>query len=129
MTLLWLIVKWYMILEDFVLLDSVRYRDNVMTILMSDWSNLKILMSGWYRRLTSSCVSFTIYKQCHAISRAMSLRHRYNIRMSTGILWNIFVRKKDQPIQFFSITLLRFAFLFIFSLVDLLELASRMEEI
>ena len=31
---------------DFFLLDSVRYCDDVMTILKSDWFNLKILMSG-----------------------------------------------------------------------------------
>ena len=42
--LLWLI-KWYTILEDFILLDSVRYYDDVMTTLKSNWSNLKILMS------------------------------------------------------------------------------------
>ena len=63
---MWLILKWYMILEDFFLLDSVRYRDDVMTTLKFDWSNLKILMSGWYRKLTSSCVSFTTYQQCHS---------------------------------------------------------------
>ena len=39
------------------------------------------------------------------------------------------LEEKISPFNFFSITLLRFAFLFIFSLVDLLELASRMEEI
>ena len=32
----------------------------------SDWSNLKILMLGyWYCKLTSSGVSFTIYQQFH----------------------------------------------------------------
>ena len=55
----------YTILVDFFLLDSVHYRDDVMTTLKFDWSNIKILMSGWYRKLTSSCVSFTIYQQCH----------------------------------------------------------------
>ena len=65
MALLWVILKRYTILEDFFLLDSVRYRDDVMTTLKFDWSNLKILVSGWYRKLTSSCVSFTIYQQCH----------------------------------------------------------------
>ena len=68
MALLWLILKRYTILEDFFLLDfflSVRYRDDVMTTLKFDWSNLKILMSSWYRKLTLSCVSFTIYHQCH----------------------------------------------------------------
>ena len=54
-----------MILEDFFLLDSVRYRDDVMKTLKFDWSNLKILMSGWYCKLTLSCVSFTIYQQYH----------------------------------------------------------------
>ena len=63
---MWLILKRYTILEDFFLLDSVRYRDDVMTTLKLDWSNLKILMSGWYCKLTSSCVSFTIYHQCHS---------------------------------------------------------------
>ena len=33
--LLWL-MKWYTILEDFILLDSVRYHDDVMTTLKSD---------------------------------------------------------------------------------------------
>ena len=65
MALLWVILKRYTILEDFFLLDSVRYRDDVMTTLKIDWSNLKILMSGWYRKLSSSCVSFTIHQQCH----------------------------------------------------------------
>ena len=63
--LLWLIQKQYTILEDFFLLDSVRYHGDVMTMLKSDWSNLKIPMSGWYRKLASPCVSFTIYQQCH----------------------------------------------------------------
>ena len=63
--LLWVIMKRYMILEDSFLLDSVCYRDDVMTALKFDWSNLKIFMSGWHRKLTSSCVSFTIYQQCH----------------------------------------------------------------
>ena len=64
--LLWLILKRYTILDDIFQLDSVRYRDEFMTALKFDWSNLKILMSGWYRRLTSSCVPFTIYQQCHS---------------------------------------------------------------
>ena len=51
-------------MEDFFLLYSVRYRDDVMTTLKFNWC-LKILMSGWYRKLTSPCVSFTIYQQCH----------------------------------------------------------------
>ena len=83
MALLWLILKRYTILEDFFLLDfflSVRYRDDVMTTLKFDWSNLKILMSGWYRKLTSSCVSFTIYQQCHTDTEAdvtpISLQHQ-----------------------------------------------------
>ena len=59
MTLFWLIPKRYTILEDFFLLDSLRYHD-VMKILKSDWSNLKILRSGWYSKVTSSCVSFTM---------------------------------------------------------------------
>ena len=63
--LLWLILKWYLILKDFSLLDSVPYRADVMTILKSDWSNLKILISRRYRKLTSLCVSFTIYQQYH----------------------------------------------------------------
>ena len=67
---MWLILKWHTILGGFFLLDSVRYRDDVMTILKSDWSNLRILfdivmmISSWYRNVTSSCVSFTIYQQC-----------------------------------------------------------------
>ena len=48
------------------LLDSVCYHGDVMTILNFNWFNLKILMSGRYRKLTSSCVSFTIYQQCHS---------------------------------------------------------------
>ena len=72
---MWLILKWYTILEDFFLLDSARCRDDVRTKLKSDWFNLKILMSGWYRKLTSSCVLFTTYQQCHSvISRVMSLQ-------------------------------------------------------
>ena len=63
---MWLILKWFTILEDFILLDSVRYRDDVMMKLKFDWSKLKKLMSGWYRKLTSSCVSFTTYQQCHS---------------------------------------------------------------
>ena len=63
---MWLILKWYAIQEDFFLLDSVRYRDDVMTTLKSDWFNLKTLMSDWYRKLTLSCVSFTIYQQSHS---------------------------------------------------------------
>ena len=64
---MWLILKWYTILEDFFLLDSVRYRDDVMTTLKVWLSNIKILMSDWYckLKLTSSCVSFTIYQQFH----------------------------------------------------------------
>ena len=68
MALLWLILKRYTILEDSFLLDfflSVRYRDDVRTTLKFDWSYLKILMSGWYRKLISSCVSFARYQQCH----------------------------------------------------------------
>ena len=61
---MWLILKRYTILQDFFQLDSVSYPDDVMTTLKFDWSNLKILMSGRYRKLASSCVSFTIYKQC-----------------------------------------------------------------
>ena len=64
--LLWLILKRYTILEDFFLLDSVRYRDYVMMTLKFDWFNLKILMSGWYRKLTSSCVSFATYQEGHS---------------------------------------------------------------
>ena len=57
--LLWVIPK------IFFLLDSVRYRDNVMTTLKFYWSTLKILMSGWYRKLKWSSVLFTIWQQCH----------------------------------------------------------------
>ena len=32
-----------MFLEDFVLLGSVRYYDDVMAVLKSDYSNLKVL--------------------------------------------------------------------------------------
>ena len=56
---------WYTNLNNFVLLNSVRYHDDVMKISKSDWSNLKILMLGRYCKLTSSCVSFTISQQCH----------------------------------------------------------------
>ena len=65
MALLWLILKKYTILEDFFLLNSVCYHDDVMTTLKCDWSNLEILISGWYCKLTLSCFSFTIYQQCH----------------------------------------------------------------
>ena len=54
------------ILEDFFLLDSVNYRNDVMITLKFEWFNLKILMWGWYRKLTSSCVSFTTCQQCHS---------------------------------------------------------------
>ena len=67
---------WYIILRDLFLLDSVWYHDNVITILKSDWSNLKILMSLRYRKLTSSCIECSrlpntlhyfiqIKKNCH----------------------------------------------------------------
>ena len=55
----------YMFLEYFVLLDSVRYHDDVMAVLKSDYYNLKALILGYYCQLTSSCVPFTIYRQCH----------------------------------------------------------------
>ena len=45
-TLLGLILKWHTILEDFFLLDSFPYHEDFMTVLKSDWSILKILMSG-----------------------------------------------------------------------------------
>ena len=63
----WLILKWYTILEDFFLLDSVRYHDDVMTTLKSDLSNLKILMSVWYRNW--QCM-------CYIYMSAMSWRYR-----------------------------------------------------
>ena len=44
--LLWLMLKWYVILKDFLQLDSVHYHDDVVMILKSDLPNLKILMSG-----------------------------------------------------------------------------------
>ena len=72
--LLWLILKRDTILEDFFLLDSVRYRDDV------HWSNLKILMLGWYRKLTSSCVYLEYISNVIAISRVMSFQYRYNTR-------------------------------------------------
>ena len=50
---------------DFFLLDSIRYRGDVMATLMSNWCNHKIMMLGWYSKLTSSCVSFTIHQQFH----------------------------------------------------------------
>ena len=52
-------VTWHAILEDFFLLDIFRYRDDVMTILKTDWFNFKILMSGCDHKFTLSCVSFT----------------------------------------------------------------------
>ena len=79
-------VTWHAILEDFFLLDIFRCPDDVMTILKTDWSNFKILMSGCDHKFTLSCVSFTTYQHVIAISRAMSLPHRYNIRMSTGYI-------------------------------------------
>ena len=78
--LLWLILKRDTILEDFFLLDSVRYRDDVITTLKFDWSDLKILMLGWYRKLTSSCVYLQYISNVIAISTVMSFQYRYNIR-------------------------------------------------
>ena len=82
------------ILEDFFLLDSVRYRHDVMPTLKFDWSNLKILMSSchyhqvdianWHRYVFHlQYISNAIAK-----SRVMLLQYRYNIRMSTGKLSN-----------------------------------------
>ena len=73
MALLWLTLKWYTILEDFFLLDSVRYRDDVMGVLKSDWSSLKILISGWYRKYwhrnvfiySISAMSWQYLERCH----------------------------------------------------------------
>ena len=52
---------WNGLLEDFLLLGSVRYHDAVMAALK--WCQVDIIdnlmMSGWDR------VSFTIYQQCH----------------------------------------------------------------
>ena len=85
--LMWLILKWYTILEDFCLLDSVCYCDDVMTI-------LKVWLFQ-YRdpdiRLISQidivmCFIYNYISNVMAISRAMSLRYRHNIRMSTGVL-------------------------------------------
>ena len=63
MALLWLILKWCTILEDFFLLDSVRYCDNVMTTLkvwlVQYWDSDVRLIS----QVDTS--SFTIYQQCH----------------------------------------------------------------
>ena len=84
---LWLTLKRYTILEDFFL--SVRYRDDDMTTLKFDWYNLKILMSGWYRKLTN--VYRKYISNVIPISRVMSLQYRHNIRMS--IRW-------DQNFQF-----------------------------
>ena len=90
MTLLWLILNRYTILEDFFLLDSVRYCDDVMVTLKFDWYNLKILMSGWYRKLTSSCVSFTTYQQCHSDIEGyvtpISLQYQ-NVHWAGPIFW------------------------------------------
>ena len=72
------------ILEDFFLLDSVRYHDDVMTILKSDWFNLKILMSVRHRKLASPCVHLQYIINAMAILRVMSLQHHCNIRMSLG---------------------------------------------
>ena len=59
--LLWLILKLYTILEDFFLLDSVHYCDDAMTRLKV-WLVQYRYPNVW---LTSPCVSFTIYQQCH----------------------------------------------------------------
>ena len=50
---------------DFLLMNSFRYQDDVTMTLKSDWSNLKILMSVWARKLTLSCVLFAMYQQCY----------------------------------------------------------------
>ena len=62
--LLWLILKWYTILEDFFLLDSVRYRDDVTTLKawLVQYRDPDARLTS---QLTSSCVSFTIYQQCY----------------------------------------------------------------
>ena len=55
------------------LLDSVCYHGDVMTILNFNWFNLKILMSGRYRKLTSMCFIYNIsampwqyWGRCHS---------------------------------------------------------------
>ena len=62
MALMWLILKFYTILEDFFLLNSILYRDDVIITLKFHWSDVKILMSVWYRKPTWSPVLFTIYQ-------------------------------------------------------------------
>ena len=89
-------------MANFFLLDSVRYNGDVMTILKSDWFNLKTLMSGWYRKLTSWCVSFTIYQYVMAISREMSFQHCYKIRMSTGLWEFYFLANFTSTVEYFS---------------------------
>ena len=66
---MWLILTWHTILQDFFLLDSFQYQEVVMAILKSDWSNLKILIAGLYRKLTSSYVSFHVSSDIFTISQ------------------------------------------------------------
>ena len=60
----------------------------------SDWSNLKILMSGWYRKLTSSCVSFTIYQHCNGNIKGnftpTSLQYQ-NVHWDSSKFWGLIV--------------------------------------
>ena len=79
--------EWCTILEDFM-----------MKKLKSDWFNLKILMSVWYRKMTLPCVSFTICQQCHEDIEGditpISLKYR-NIHWQKQ--WSLTEGCRDKP--------------------------------
>ena len=84
MALLWLIWKCYTVLEDFFLLDSVRYHGDVKTTLKvwlvqsQDWYQVDI--ANWHRHV----FHLQYISNVMAISWVMLLQYRYNFRMSTG---------------------------------------------
>ena len=103
---MWRILKWYTILEDFFLLDKVRYHEDVMTALKADWSNLKTLMSVWYRKLTSSCVSSTICQQCHGDIEGdvTSTSSQYqNVHCEQSSPENFNFKRLDNSVQLFNL--------------------------
>ena len=92
MALLWLILKLYNRLEDFFLLDSVRYRDDVPWRYQSPigpiwrfWCQVDI--ANWHRHV----FHLQYISNVMAILRATSLRHCYNIIMSPGYVWSSYL--------------------------------------
>ena len=92
MALLWLILKLYNRLEDFFLLDSVRYRDDVPWRYQSPigpiwrfWCQVDI--ANWHRHV----FHLQYISNVMAILRATSLRHCYNIIMSPGYMWSSYL--------------------------------------